>query len=74
MALAAASCCAGPVVAAGAAAGSAAAGTAASGWRLWLAWAVALLFGLAAFGLYRRAARRGPCRGRTGRIRRAARR
>lgn len=73
MALAAVSCCAGPVVAAGAAAGSAAAGAAASGWRLWLVWAVALMSGLAAFGLYRRAARPGPCPGRAARIRRAAR-
>lgn len=63
MALAAASCCAGSVVAAGAAAGSATAG-AASGWRLWLVWAVALMSGLAAFGLYRLAARPGASPGR----------
>lgn len=59
IALAAASCCAGSVMA-GAAAGSATAG-AASGWRLWLVWAVALMSALAAFGLYRLAARPGAC-------------
>lgn len=74
MALGAVLCCAGPVVAGGAAAGSAAAGAAVSGWRLGLVWAVALMSGLAAFGLYRLAARSGPRPGRAACIRRAARR